>query len=102
MPQLLELFDEKNFMENIHVSFAKGYEKDFPILPPFRSDHFSFFIVLEGTISYKINLLEYTSRKNSILALSPNDVRQITGISTDCECATIAFTTDYLNILVSM
>lgn len=67
------------------------------ILYPFRSDHFLFFIVQEGRLSIKLNLLEYCVEKHNILFFTPNTVRQFLQVSPDSKIATIVFTSDYLS-----
>lgn len=95
--QLLSLIGIDDNPKQLHVIAANYSHTGLRILYPFRSDHYAFYLVTEGELRVKLNLLEYKLPKNSVLLLTPNAVRQFIGISPDCKVASISFTGEYLS-----
>lgn len=67
-----------------------------PILYPFRSDHVSFILVLEGELRVKLNLIEYLVMENHIIAMAPHDVRQFIDMSPGSRTKSVNFKMSYL------
>lgn len=92
---LLAITGEEYQGDGIHI-FIKKHKKQGPALQyPFRSDHFSIFIISEGELTLKLNLLEYQLKKNDLLIIAPNVIRQFV-YSSECALNGIVFTADFL------
>jgi AraC family transcriptional activator of pobA len=81
----------------LHVIAAENSNVGLPIPYPFRSDHFAFHIITEGQLLVKLNLINYPLKKQSVLMLHPNTVRQYLEVSPDCRVVSISFTPKYLS-----
>ncbi|WPV01403.1 helix-turn-helix domain-containing protein [Mucilaginibacter sp. cycad4] len=97
MEQLLAPLGITSQHKGLYVtSFSPG-DIEVPILHPFRSDHFSFTLVHEGDFSIKVGLLEYSVKKNNVLMIAPNTVRQFLDVSPNCRLTSVIFTSAYLS-----
>lgn len=67
-----------------------------PFKYPFRSDHFTIALFLNGTACLKLNLIDYTVQKHNVLIISPNDLRQFQSVSSDCSLIGVSFTQEFL------
>jgi len=81
----------------LHIIAAENSNVGLPIPYPFRSDHFAFHIITEGQLLVKLNLINYQLKKQSVLMLHPNTVRQYLEVSPDCRVVSISFTPKYLS-----
>lgn len=97
MEQLLAPLGVTNQHKGLHVMSFNPGDIEVPILHPFRSDHFFLTLVHEGEFSINANLLEYNVKKNNILMVAPNTVRQFLNVSPDCRLTSIIFTSTYLS-----
>ncbi len=97
MEQLLAPLGVTNQHKGLHVMSFNPGDIEVPILHPFRSDHFSFTLVHEGDFSINANLLEYNVKKNNILMVAPNTVRQFLNVSPNCRLTAVIFTSAYLS-----
>jgi AraC-like DNA-binding protein len=97
MEQLLAPLGVTKQHKGLHVMSFNPGDIEVPILHPFRSDHFSFTLVHEGDFSINANLLEYNVKKNNILMVAPNTVRQFLNVSPNCRLTAVIFTSAYLS-----
>jgi len=95
--QLLAPFGISNPHKGLHVVDANPNDVAIPILYPFRSDHFTFFVITQGELTVKVNLMEYQLKKDDVLMLTPNALRQFISITADCRIISVVFTGDYLS-----
>src|SRR6516225_1653970 len=84
MEQLLAPLGITSQHNGLYVTSFNPIDVEVPILYPFRSDHFSFTLVHEGDFSINVGLLEYNVKKDNILLVAPNTVRQFLNVSPNC------------------
>ena len=95
--EFLSVTGETPTTNGLHV-FSKDHRGgEVPLQAPFRSDYFSVFVINDGELRVKINLFEYRLRKNDLLIVSPNAIRQFVGPECSFSMAGIIFTTDFLS-----
>lgn len=94
----LSIVGETQPTNGLHV-FSKDHQKDreVPIRYPFRSDYFSVFVVTGGELRVKINLFEHEVKKNDLLIVAPNAIRQFMGQECNFSVLGIMFTADFLS-----
>ena len=63
---------------------------------PFRSDHFSIFLITGGEFYIKLNLFDYKLKKNDLLIIAPNAIRQFMDDCGSCAFTGVVFTADFL------
>ena len=63
---------------------------------PSRSDFYTVLLITKGAIQVKLNLIDYTVEKDTLLFLFPNVTLQFLGFSEDLLFYGVAFTQDYL------
>ncbi|WEA01425.1 AraC family transcriptional regulator [Mucilaginibacter sp. SJ] len=97
MEQLLAPLGVTSQHKGLHVMSFNPEDVEVPILHPFRSDHFFLTLVHEGELSINANLLEYKVKKNNMLMIAPNTVRQFQNVSPDCRLTSVIFTSAYLS-----
>ncbi|WP_114940617.1 helix-turn-helix domain-containing protein [Mucilaginibacter endophyticus] len=97
MEQLLAPLGITSQHKGLYVTSFNPSDVEVPILYPFRSDHFSFTLVHEGDFSINVGLLEYNVKKDNILLIAPNTVRQFLNVSPDCRLTSVIFTSAYLS-----
>jgi AraC family transcriptional activator of pobA len=97
MEQLLAPLGITSRHKGLYVASFNPGDIEVPILHPFRSDHFSFTLVHEGDFSIKVSLLDYNVKKNNILMIAPNTVRQFLDVSPHCRLTSVTFTSAYLS-----
>ena len=66
------------------------------ILCPFRTDYMAVFLTMEGSALIRLNQVEYTLRKNSLLIVSPQTVRDLCHFSADASVTGLIFTRNFL------
>lgn len=98
---LLAIVGEKQQADGLHV-FTKEHKvsataKRPPIQYPFRSDHFSVFVITNGTFRIKLNLIEYNVGANDVLIIAPHAIRQFMDSGVDFSLAGIIFNADFLS-----
>lgn len=94
---LITNLGEKFQSEGLHVFKANGEDKGEPVFKsPFRTDHFSIFLATGGMINLKINLIQYSVRKNHLFIITPDVVVEFLDKSPGCFGMAIGFTTDFM------
>jgi AraC-like DNA-binding protein len=63
---------------------------------PFRTDYMAVFLTVEGTARIRLNQVEYTLRKNSLMIVSPETVRDLAHFSADASVTGLIFTRSFL------
>ncbi|WP_342088079.1 AraC family transcriptional regulator [Dyadobacter sp. OTU695] len=63
---------------------------------PYRSNFFLILLVLKGAFRIKINLKDYTAKKNNLLVIGANDLRQFLSADKACVLSGVAFTANFL------
>ncbi|MFD1818109.1 AraC-type DNA-binding protein [Pseudarcicella hirudinis] len=92
---MVTIFGENLKTEGLHVFVKDEIVEEIPITYPFRSDHFSIMLILSGEMTVKLNLINYTLKANTILAIPPNTVRQFVDCSEHMNLFGVSFTSDY-------
>ena len=95
--QLLNVVGEEGQEKAFHTFYRKDTPQRIPILYPFRTDYYIFLFMLEGELCLKLNLLDYVIKKNNLLIMEPNVVRQFQQVSEDCRFIGIGFTPSFLS-----
>ncbi|MBD8082816.1 helix-turn-helix domain-containing protein [Chryseobacterium caseinilyticum] len=62
----------------------------------FRSEHFSMVFLINGTLSLKVNLLDYALDANSVIIIPPSSIRQLTWDFEDTKFISLLFTPEFL------
>ncbi|PBQ32808.1 hypothetical protein CNR22_13840 [Sphingobacteriaceae bacterium] len=86
--------DKKIF--ELHVGTCAMPPKHFNIYDESRSDFFSVVILLNGSVSLKLNLKEQRFTKNTMVFLLPNTLKQLVNATEDVELYKVIFTTKFL------
>lgn len=68
--------------------FVEGY---------FRTDYIVICIVTAGSITFSVNLKEYTLEKDGLILAPPNALKQMICASEDATCSVVSFTADFIN-----
>lgn len=70
------------------------------LLPfPFRTNYMAIFLVMDGTACVRLNNVEYTLRKNSLMVVSPRTIRDLSHFSTDVTVMGLIFTRSFVSRL---
>lgn len=94
--QLLTALGAENKEKDFYVFKRSPELQKIPVKYPFKSDFFSILLVTQGEVCLKLNLLDYTIKKNELLFISPNDLRQFQHVTNDSSFFGIGFTSDFL------
>lgn len=82
--------------KGLYVFETDAQEMDTSFISPYRADHNSIHLITAGEVNVKINLLEYTLRKNDLVLFTTNTIRHFGTVSPDCTATNLLFSTDYL------
>jgi AraC family transcriptional activator of pobA len=63
---------------------------------PFRTDYMAIFVAISGNASVTLNQIQYHLKKNTLLVVSPNTVRDMINTSTDASVVGMIFTRNFL------
>ncbi|HWA34516.1 MAG TPA: helix-turn-helix domain-containing protein, partial [Cyclobacteriaceae bacterium] len=63
----------------------------------FRSDHFVVMLVTGGTVDVSVNLRPFTLKKNGMVVVAPNAIKQMIGSSQSAQGMVVHFTMHFLN-----
>lgn len=70
------------------------------LLPfPFRTNYMAIFLVMDGTARVRLNNVEYTLRKNSLMVVSPRTIKDLSHFSTDVTVMGLIFTRSFVSRL---
>jgi len=89
--QMLSSFGERLVDENLNVYLQKHSISYFPIQHPFRLDHFTILIIEQGEFRIKLNLIEYTLKKDDLIIVLPHSLGQFISLSDDLLLNTVSF-----------
>lgn len=90
-----DIVSEKTSLE-LHVGLCPSPPEHFDIYDPSRSDFFSVALLINGEVNVKLDLKEQNIKKNSILFLTPNTVKQLINKTDDVQLYTVVFTSKFL------
>ena len=96
LPDLIRNLGEEHQSEGLHVFETEKITNELPFYTPIRADHFTIFIVRAGNILMKLNLMEYTVRKNGVVIITPETVGQLLEVSANWRGTGMGFTTDFM------
>ncbi|RYY36891.1 MAG: AraC family transcriptional regulator [Sphingobacteriaceae bacterium] len=82
--------------KGLYVFDTDAQEMDTSFISPYRADHNSIHLITEGEVNVKINLLEYTIKKNDLVLFTTNTIRYFGTVSPDCKATNLLFSNDYL------
>ncbi|OOQ58426.1 AraC family transcriptional regulator [Mucilaginibacter pedocola] len=80
----------------LYVFDTDAQEMDTSGISPYRSDHNSVHLITGGQVNVKVNLLEYTLKKNDLVLFTANMVRHFGTVTPDCTSINLLFSNDYL------
>ncbi len=86
--------DKKNL--ELHVGLCAKPPQHFNIYDASRADFFSVTLLIHGEVNIKLNLKEKNIKKNSILFLPPNTVKQLIDKTDDVQLYAVVFTSKFL------
>jgi AraC-like DNA-binding protein len=66
---------------------------------PFRTDYMAIFLVIDGTARVRLDNVDYTLRKNSLMVVSPRTIRDLSHFSTDVTVMGLIFTRSFVTRL---
>jgi AraC family transcriptional activator of pobA len=94
---LIATLGEEFQSEGLHVFKASEEdEKNPPYRSPLRADHFTIFLVTAGELRLKINLIDYSVKKNHLFMITPDVVVEFLDKSSGCFGMGMGFTTDFM------
>jgi YesN/AraC family two-component response regulator len=82
--------------EGIHVSALENIGQIIPFQAPYRSNQYTVMLMQKGAIHVKVDLLDYTAKKDDLLFIAPNATKQFVEASEDCAFIVLVFTQDFL------
>jgi len=82
--------------KGLYIFDTNAQEMDTSFISPYRADHNSIHLITEGEVNVKINLLEYTLRKNDLILFTTNTIRHFGIVSMDCKATNLLFSNEYL------
>jgi len=82
--------------KGLYVFDTDSQEMDTSFMSPYRADHNSIHLITDGEVNVKINLLEYTLRKNDLVLFTTNTIRHFGTVTPDCKATNLLFSNDYL------
>ncbi|QDW24134.1 helix-turn-helix domain-containing protein [Pedobacter sp. KBS0701] len=82
--------------KGLYVFDTDSQEMDTSFMSPYRADHNSIHLITDGEVNVKINLLEYTLRKNDLVLFTTNTIRHFGKVTPDCKATNLLFSNDYL------
>jgi AraC family transcriptional activator of pobA len=82
--------------KGLYIFDTDAQEMDTSFISPYRADHNSIHLITEGEVNVKINLLEYTLKKNDLVLFTTNMIRHFGTVSPDCKATNLLFSNDYL------
>jgi AraC family transcriptional activator of pobA len=82
--------------KGLYVFDTDAQEMDTSSISPYRGDHNSIHLITEGEVNVKINLLEYTLKKNDLVLFTTNTIRNFGTVTPDCKAINVLFSNDYL------
>lgn len=88
--------DINTICNGLYVFDTDAVEMDISYLSPYRSDHNSIHLITEGEVRVKINLLEYTLKKNDLVLFTSNTIRHFESVTPNCRSKNLLFSDDYL------
>lgn len=88
--------DINTTLSGLYVFDTDSQEMDISYLSPYRSDHNSFHFITDGSVNVKINLLDYTLRKNDLVLFTSNMIRHFGTVTPDCKSKNLLFSDEYL------
>ena len=97
--QMLSSFGEKLVDENLNIYLQKQSISHFPIYHPFRLDHFTILIIDKGEFKIKLNLIEYTLKKDDLIIVLPHSLGQFISLSNDLLFKSVSFSAKTLMTL---
>ena len=83
-------------VKGLYVFDTDSQEMDTSAISPYRADHSSIHLITDGEVNVKINLLEYTLRKNDLVLFTTNTIRHFGTVTPDCKATNLLFSNDYL------
>lgn len=93
---LLEITGQVPQHSGLHVFTKSASNHDARINYPFRADAFFILVVTDSSLHIKLNLFDYRLRKNDVLVIGPNTVRQFIDAGDGCCLTGVMFTPDFL------
>ncbi|MET0243706.1 MAG: AraC family transcriptional regulator [Flavitalea sp.] len=88
--------DINSTCNGLYVFDTDAEEMDISYLSPYRSDHNSIHLITDGEVNVKINLLDYTLRKNDLVLFTSNMIRHFETVTPDCKSKNLLFSDEYL------
>lgn len=82
--------------KGLYVFDTDSREMDTSFISPYRADHNSIHLITEGEVNVKINLLEYTLKKNDLVLFTTNMIRYFGTVTPNCKATNLLFYNDYL------
>lgn len=93
---LLEITGQAPQHSGLHVFSKTAKKSGGHIDYPFRADAFFIIVVTDSSLHIKLNLFDYHLRKNDVLVIGPNTVRQFVEAGEGCCLTGVMFTPDFL------
>jgi AraC-like DNA-binding protein len=93
---LIASMGEQHQSEGLHIFMAEDEDKEPPFPYPFRTDHFTFFMLTAGDLRIKLNLIEYCITKNTLFVVTPDVVVEFLEKTPTCRGMGMCFTSDFM------
>jgi AraC-like DNA-binding protein len=94
--ELLTILGQVKQTGGLHVYIQEGPPPEIPVLHPHRMEDPLFFLLLDGELQIKINLVDHFLAKDDFIFISPHAIRQFIKISPELKIACFCFTTEFI------
>lgn len=85
-----------NRQPDLLIYDSRKHRNDFIREKPFRSGHFSFILIIEGSLKIKVNLFEYAMTAKEVLIIPPYAIREMIWEGNNEHFISLLFTTEFL------
>ena len=95
LKDILNVLQEDEQQEDMHVYFKKEIISENPFPYPFRSDNNGVMLLTRGKLKMQIDFEEYLIQENDVVFFSPKSIIHIIKIIEDVQCISIVFSDDF-------
>ncbi|PBQ32972.1 hypothetical protein CNR22_14710 [Sphingobacteriaceae bacterium] len=90
------ILNDKNGELEVFFLGEKSEHSEIDLSIPYKSNYYKIGICTKGTANLKVNLEDYEVKKNCLMLMSPNIIKQWPGVSKDFKALSLFFTRDFI------
>ena len=91
-----QLFDTQASIEGFSVTLSEPLLEHESFKTQFRSDFIAIFLVVQGEVTFEINLTKYPVTQNGLIVAAPNAIKQLVHFTKGATLSGISFTGDFM------